>query len=70
MYSDITSGVKRPRVDAGHKKDALSTMQLKQIISGIERKTLKSKRDYTIFCLTAAIGLRTCEVIRADIEVV
>lgn len=68
LYSDITSGIKSPRVDTGHKKDAFSAQQLKQIISGIERKTLKGKRDYAIFCLTAATGLRTCEVIRADIS--
>lgn len=68
MYSDITSGVKSPRIDAGHKKDAFNATQLKQIISSIERKTLKGKRDYAIFCLTAATGLRTCEVIRADIS--
>ena len=68
MYSDITSGVKSPRIDSGHKKDAFSATQLKQIISRIERKTLKGKRDFAIFCLTAATGLRTCEVIRADIS--
>lgn len=67
LYGNITLGVKSPRVDTGHKKDAFSAQQLKEIISGIERKGIKGKRDYAIFALTAATGLRTCEVIRADI---
>lgn len=67
LYPNITAGVKSPRIDTGHKKDAFSAQQLKKIISGIERKGIKGKRDYAIFALTAATGLRTCEVIRADV---
>lgn len=67
LYSDITLGIKSPRIDNGHKRDAFSAQQLKQIISGINRNSLKGLRDYAIFALTAATGLRTVEVIRADI---
>ena len=67
LYPNITAGVKSPRIDNSHKKDAFSAQQIRRIIAGIERKTLKGKRDYAIFALTAATGLRTCEVIRADI---
>lgn len=67
FYSDITSGVKNPRIDNGHKRDALSAQQLKKIMNGINRNSLKGARDYAIFALTAATGLRTCEIIRADI---
>lgn len=67
LYTDITSGIKSPRIDAGHKKDAFSAQQLKNILSGISRENLSGKRDYAILCLTAATGLRTCEVIRADV---
>ena len=67
LYQDITKGVKNPRIDAGHKKDAFTAQQIKQIISGIDRDTLKGKRDYALFCLVSATGLRTCEVMRADI---
>ncbi len=67
LYADITMGIKSPRVDAGHKRDALSGVQLKKIINGMSRDSLKGLRDYAIFCLTAATGLRTVEVIRADI---
>lgn len=67
LYCDITTGIKSPRIDAGHKKDAFSAQQLREIIGGINREGLKGKRDYAIFCLTAATGLRTIEVVRADI---
>ena len=67
LYSDITSGIKSPRIDSGHKKDAFSAQQLREIIGGINREGLKGKRDYAIFALTAATGLRTVEVVRADV---
>ena len=68
LYTDITRGVKSPRIDKGHKKDAFSAVQLRGILSGMNRTTLKGKRDYAIFTLVAATGLRTCEVIRANVE--
>lgn len=67
LYANITDGVKSPRIDRGHKKDAFSAAQLRTILFGMDRATLKGKRDYAIFALVAATGLRTCEVIRADI---
>jgi len=67
LYPNITAGVKSPRIDTGHKKDAFSAQQLKKIISGIERKGIKGKRDFAIFALAAGTGLRTCEVIRANV---
>ena len=67
LYANITNGVKSPRIDRGHKKDAFSAAQLRTILAGMDRTTLKGKRDYAIFALVSATGLRTCEVIRADI---
>ncbi len=67
LYTDITAGIKNPRIDNGHKKDAFTANQLKQIISGIERDGLKGLRDYALFCLISATGLRTIEVQRANI---
>lgn len=67
LYQNITNGVKSPKVDTGHKKDAFSAQQLKSIIAGIERNGVKGKRNYAIFCLISATGLRTIEVVRADI---
>ena len=66
--ADITAGIKSPHIDTGHKKDCFTANQLKTIISGIERNSLKGKRDYALFCLISATGLRTVEVQRADIS--
>lgn len=66
--ADITAGVKSPHIDTGHKKDCFTANQLKTIIGGIERNSLKGKRDYALFCLISATGLRTVEIQRADIS--
>ena len=67
LYSNITTGIKSPKVDTGHKKDAFTAQQIKSIITSINRDNLKGKRDYALFCLISATGLRTCEIMRADI---
>ena len=59
--------IKSPHIDSGHKKDCFTANQLKQIISGIERNGIKGKRDYALFCLISATGLRCVEVMRANI---
>lgn len=68
LFPNITAGVKSPRIDSGHKKDCFTANQLKTIIGGIERNNLKGARDYALFCLISATGLRTVEVMRADIS--
>ena len=68
IFADITAGIKSPHIDTGHKKDCFTANQLKTIIGGIERNSLKGKRDYALFCLISATGLRTVEVVRADIR--
>ena len=67
LYSNITTGIKSPKVDTSHKKDAFTAQQIKSIITSINRDNLKGKRDYALFCLISATGLRTCEIMRADI---
>ena len=67
FFPNITSGVKSPRIDAGHKKDCFTANQLKTIINGISRDNLIGARNYAIFCLISATGLRTVEVMRANI---
>ena len=67
LYTNITNGVKSPKIDTGHKKDAFTAIQLKTILSKIDRKCLEGKRDYAIFALMSACGLRTVEIQRADV---
>lgn len=68
LYEDITAGVKSPHVDTGHKKDCFTAQQLKAIIGGIERNGVKGLRDYALFALMSATGLRCVEVMRANIS--
>ena len=68
LYGNITLGVKSPRIDTGHKKDAFSAKQIQGILGKMSRDSLKGKRDYAIFTLAVATGLRTCELIRANID--
>ncbi len=67
LYPDVATGVKSPTVDTGHKRDCFTASQVKGIISDIDRETLKGKRDYALFCLLSATGLRTVEVMRANV---
>ena len=67
LYQDITRGIKSPRIDKGHKKDCFTANQIRQIITDIDRHSLKGMRDYALFALLSATGLRTVEVMRADI---
>ena len=67
-YPLITTGIKNPKARPGHKKDALSAEQAKEVLAAIERDTLQGKRDYAIVSLMLHTGLRTIEVARADIE--
>ena len=67
-YSNIAINVKSPRIDTNHKKDCFSANQLKGIVQGMRQDTLDAKRNRAMFTLIAACGLRTCEVVRANVE--
>ena len=67
LYKDISKGVKAPKLSHEHKRDAFSAQELGQIISGLDRSTLEEKRNYAIFTLISACGLRTIEAVRADV---
>ncbi len=67
FYSDIARNIKSPRQDRTHKRDAFSASELKAIIAGISHKTLEDKRNFAMFTLITACGLRTCEIVRANV---
>ena len=67
IYQNISQGVKSPKIDAGHRRDFLGATQLGKILSDMPRNTLEEKRNYAIFLLTVSAGLRTVEVVRADV---
>ena len=67
LYANITSGVKSPKISHEHKRDAFSAEEVKGIMQGINRDSLEGMRNYAIFTLIASCGLRTIEVVRANV---
>lgn len=67
LYSDITRGVKSPRIEKTHRRDAFGANELREIISGMSRNSLEDKRNYAVFTLIASCGLRCIEVVRANV---
>jgi integrase/recombinase XerD len=69
IYKNIADKIKGAKVEHGHKKDALTVEQVKDVIDTFkESDDSTAKRDYAIFVLMVTCGLRTIEVVRADIE--
>lgn len=60
----LKSGVK---LSHNHKKDALSAEQCKELVKNVLGETLKSLRDRAILSLMTTAGLRTIEVVRANV---
>lgn len=67
IYSNVAEHVKGAKLDKAHKKDYLTSRQVKTLLSKVERDTLQGKRDYAMLVLMITGGLRTIEVSRADI---
>ena len=67
LYPNIAEHLKGAKLDQDHKKDYLTSRQVKAVLSGIDRTTEQGLRDYAILLLMVTGGLRTIEVVRADI---
>ena len=67
LYPNISDRVKGAKLDAGHKKDYLTTKQVKKLLGAIDRSTLKGLRDYAMLSVMITTGLRTISIIRANI---
>lgn len=68
VYPNIAAnikGVKRPK---GFRKDALTLTQTKTLLGSINGKNLKDLRDRALINVLIRTGLRTIEVVRANIE--
>lgn len=68
LYPNIADHIKGAKLDREHKKDYLTSTQVKEVINQIEQDTIQGLRDYAILTLMVTGGLRTIEVIRADIQ--
>lgn len=67
LYPNIADHLKGAKLNREHKKDYLTSSQAKEILDSVERDTIKGKRDYAILALMITGGLRTIEVVRADV---
>ncbi len=68
LYKNIADNIKGAKVEHGHKKDALTLEQVKDVLATFSRDDDTAKRNYAMFVLMVTCGLRTIEVARADVE--
>ena len=68
FYSNIAQHVKGAKVSREHKKDYLTAQQVKGILTSLPREKKNDKRDYAIFLVMVACGLRTVEITRLDVS--
>jgi integrase/recombinase XerD len=74
LYSNVAKGVKSPRRKQQFRKQALTQVQGQALLDNAQEKALsgylkdKGLRDYAVLNLLLRTGLRTVEVIRANIE--
>ncbi len=65
-YPNIADNVKGIKLDRSHKKDYLTSRQVKEVLGCINLDDLKGIRDYSILVLMITGGLRSIEIVRAD----
>ena len=64
---DVTKGLGKVKKPAGHRKNALTREQVREVMGLIDTDTEAGKRDYAIVNLLFRTGLRTVEVARAQV---
>ena len=67
LYQNIAAHIKGATISREHKKDYLTSRQVKAVLADIDRTTAQGKRDFAILALMVTGGLRTVEVVRADV---
>lgn len=67
LYPNIADHVKGAKLDRDHKKDYLTSNQVKTVLGDVDRSTPQGLRDYALLALMVTGGLRTIEVARANI---
>ena len=68
LYPNIAKFIKSGHLSKSFKKDYLTGSQARQILNHVDRSTLKGKRDYAMLVTMLTMGLRTIEVVRANID--
>lgn len=68
LYPNIASHIKGAKLDRNHKKDYLTSRQVKKVMETAKENSLQGLRDYAILALLFTGGLRTIEISRANIS--
>lgn len=68
LYPNIADHVKGAKLDRNHKKDYLTSRQVKKVLETAKEDSIQGLRDYAMLALMFTGGLRTIEVSRANIE--
>lgn len=68
LYPDIARNVKGAKLSRQFKKDYLKPSQAKKVLSVIDRSTIEGKRNYCMLAVMLTMGLRTIEIVRANVE--
>lgn len=67
ICENVCAHVKGAKIDKEHKRDYLTSAQVKAVLTGIDRSSLQGLRDYAMMSLMVCDGLRTIEISRANI---
>lgn len=69
IYPNVAARVKSGlKISSAHKRDALTKQQAKDLLKSVKGNDEKALRDRAILALLISCGLRTIEVVRADVE--
>lgn len=68
LYPDISDHIKGKKISREPKKDYLTGRQVKKVLAAAAGEGLEELRNYAMLSLMFTAGLRTIEVVRADIE--
>lgn len=68
LYPNIAEHIKGAKLDKTHKKDYLTSRQVKKVLEKAKEDSIEGLRNYAILALMFTGGLRTIEVSRANIE--
>jgi len=67
QYHNIAKDIKGVKQPKGHLRESLTISQIRNLLSHIDPTTFQGKRDFDKVKLMARTGLRTIEVIRANV---
>lgn len=69
LYPNIADHLKGAKVNTQyHRKEALTLEQAREVLEASKGDTLEAKRNYALIYLAFACGLRTIEIVRADVK--